>query len=210
MTERTNEAWIAELSEPGRAQSAALADLRATLVRGLGYAMADRPAVGAADIEGFVQNALVKILDNVDSFRGESRFTTWAQKIAVHEAFSELRRKRWENVSLDAMLSRYDGDFTPSVLTDPAPSPEQRVTQQALLDMVKRLVAEELTDRQRRALTAVVFAGVPVEEVARRMGTNRNALYKLMHDARQRLKRRMIAEGVSAEEALAAFESGST
>ncbi|MGD8245591.1 MAG: sigma-70 family RNA polymerase sigma factor [Anaerolineae bacterium] len=207
MTERTNEAWIAELSEPGRAQSAALADLRATLVRGLGYAMADRPAVGAADIEGFVQNALVKILDNVDSFRGESRFTTWAQKIAVHEAFSELRRKRWENVSLDAMLSRYDGDFTPSVLTDPAPSPEQRVTQQALLDMVKRLVAEELTDRQRRALTAVVFAGVPVEEVARRMGTNRNALYKLMHDARQRLKRRMLSEGVSVDEALSAFES---
>jgi RNA polymerase sigma-70 factor (ECF subfamily) len=207
MTERTNEAWIAELSEPGRAQSAALADLRATLVRGLGYAMADRPAVGAADIEGFVQNALVKILDNVDSFRGESRFTTWAQKIAVHEAFSELRRKRWENVSLDAMLSRYDGDFTPSVLTDPAPSPEQRVTQQALLDMVKRLVAEELTDRQRRALTAVVFAGVPVEEVARRMGTNRNALYKLMHDARQRLKRRMLSEGISVEEALSAFES---
>jgi RNA polymerase sigma-70 factor (ECF subfamily) len=207
MTERTNEAWIAELSEPGRAQSAALADLRARLVRGLGYALADRPGVSEADIEGFVQDALVKILDNIDSFRGESRFTTWAQKIAVHAAFSELRRKRWENVSLDDMVARYDGDFTPSVLTDPAPSPEQRVTQQALLDMVKRLIAEELTDRQRRALTAVVFAGVPVEEVSRRMGTNRNALYKLMHDARQRLKRRMLSEGISVEEALSAFES---
>jgi RNA polymerase sigma-70 factor (ECF subfamily) len=52
-----------------------------------------------------------------------------------------------------------------------------------------------------------VFAGVPVEEVSRRMGTNRNALYKLMHDARQRLKRRMLSEGVSVDEALSAFES---
>ena len=105
------------------------------------------------------------------------------------------------------MVAQYEGDFTPSVLTDPGPSPEQQVTQQALLELVKRLIAEELTDRQRRALTAVLFAGMPTEEVARRMGTNRNALYKLIHDGRQRLKRRMMAEGVSVGEALAAFES---
>ena len=199
MTERTNEAWLAALSEPGSEQTAALADLRSLLVRGLGYAMADRPGVTEADIEGFVQDALLKILDNLDSFRGESRFTTWAQKIAVHEAFSELRRKRWQNVSLDEMIDQYEGDFTPSVLTDPDPSPEQQVTQQALLEMVKRLIAEELTDRQRQALTAVMMmGGMSLEEVARRMGTNRNALYKLLHDARRRIQKRMVAEGLSA------------
>jgi RNA polymerase sigma-70 factor (ECF subfamily) len=210
MTERSNEAWIAALRESGPEQMAALADLRAMLVRGLGYAMADRPEVTEADIEGFIQDALLKILDNLDSFRGESRFMTWAQKIAVHEAFSELRRKRWENVSLDDMLAQYEGDFTPSILTDSTPSPEQQVTQRALLDMVRRLIAEELTERQRRALAAVVLAGMPTQEVARRMGTNRNALYKLVHDARQRLKRRLLLEGISVEEALSAFESAST
>ncbi len=209
MQERTNPQWLAALSEPGPEQELALADLRAFLVRGLGYAMADRPQVGDADIEGFVQDALLKILDNLGSFRGDSRFTTWAQKIAVHEAFTELRRKRWENVSLEEMIARYEGDFTPSFLTDPEPSPEERVTQQGLLDTVKRLIVEELTDRQRRAIVAVVFAGMPTEEVARRMGTNRNALYKLMHDARQRLKRRMQAEGISLEDALSAFETPS-
>jgi RNA polymerase sigma-70 factor (ECF subfamily) len=206
MVERSNEGWIAALSEPGPEQTAALVDLRRLLVRGLGYAMADRPSVTEADIEGFVQDALLKILDNLGSFRGESRFTTWAQKIAVHEAFTELRRKRWENVSLDDIVGQYEGDFTPAVLTDPDPSPEQQITQQAMLDLVKRLIVEALTERQRRALTAVVLAGMPTEEVARRMGTNRNALYKLIHDARQRLKERMEAEGVSAEEALSAFE----
>jgi RNA polymerase sigma-70 factor (ECF subfamily) len=209
MQERMNQEWLAVLSEPGPEREAALTDLRTFLVRGLGYAMADRPRVTEADIEGFVQDALLKILDNLDSFRGESRFTTWAQRIAVHEAFTELRRKRWENVSLEEMIARYEGDFTPSILTDPDPSPEERVAQRRLMETVERLIVEELTDRQRRAIIAVVFAGMPTEEVARRMGTNRNALYKLMHDARQRLKRRMQAEGISLEEALAAFETPS-
>jgi RNA polymerase sigma-70 factor (ECF subfamily) len=207
MIERTNQEWLDALSEPGPDRAEALEDLRRRLVRGLGYAMADRPDVTEAHIEGFVQEALLKILDNLASFRGESRFTTWAQKIAVHEAFTELRRKRWENVSLDDLIEQYEGDFTPSVLTDSDPSPEQRVTRRMLIEMVQRLIAEELTERQRQAVIAVVFAGMPTQEVARRMHTNRNALYKLMHDARRRLKQRMEADGVSLEEALAAFES---
>jgi RNA polymerase sigma-70 factor (ECF subfamily) len=206
MIQRTNDAWLSTLREPGPARREALRDLRSRLVRGLKYAMADRPDVTEAHIQGFVQNALLKILENLDSFRGDSRFTTWAHKIAVHEAFDELRRKRWEDVSLDEMIERYEGDFTPSILDDPNPSPEQQVTQQTILETVKRLIDEELTERQRRAMVAVVLAGVPTTEVARRMNTNRNALYKLMHDARQRLKRRMEAEGISLEEALAAFE----
>ncbi len=209
VAERTNEGWLAALGKPGSEREDALADLRLFLLRGLGYAMADRPQVTDADIEGFVQEALLKILDNLDSFRGESRFTTWAQRIAVHEAFTELRRKRWENVSLEEVIARYDGDFTPSALTDPDPSPEERLTQRALLQTVERLIAEELTDRQRRAVLAVVFAGMPTEEVARRMDTNRNALYKLIHDARQRLKRGLQAEGISLDDALGAFQPSS-
>ena len=209
MKDRTNREWLAALSEPGPERTEALADLRERLLRGLGYAMADRPDVTQAHIEGFVQEALLKILDNLGSFRGDSRFTTWAQKIAVHEAFTELRRKRWEDVSLDDLLDQYEGDFTPSLLTDPDPSPEQRTTRRALMALVGRLIAEELTERQRRAITAVALAGMPAEEVARRMDSNRNAIYKLMHDARQRLKRRMEAEGISLEEAMAAFESKS-
>ncbi|MFW6082632.1 MAG: RNA polymerase sigma factor [Chloroflexota bacterium] len=99
--------WLAALSEPGPEQETALADLRAFLVRGLSYAMAGRAQVFDADIEDFVQDALLKILDNLDSFRGESRFTTWAQKIAVHKAFTELRRNCWENVSLEELIARY-------------------------------------------------------------------------------------------------------
>ncbi|MFQ5858786.1 MAG: RNA polymerase sigma factor [Anaerolineae bacterium] len=206
MVERTNQEWLAELR--GLEQEEALADLRALLVKGLRYAMADRPAVTEADLEDFAQEALLKTLAGLDTFRGESRFTTWAQKIAVRVAFTELRRRRWKDVSIEDLIAKdREGDWTPSILADAAPSPEQRVTQQLLMEMVQRLIAEELTERQRQAMTAAVIGGMPLEEVARRMGTNRNALYKLLHDARRRLQTRMMAIGLSPQDVLAAFES---
>jgi RNA polymerase sigma-70 factor (ECF subfamily) len=206
MSDRTNEEWLSDLR--GARREEALADLRSLLVRGLRYALADRTSVTATDLEDFAQEALLKILAGLDSFRGESRFTTWAHKIAIRVVFSELRRRHWQDVSLQDLVAEYDeGDFTPAVLTDPAPTPEQQTTQQMMLETVWRFVNEELTDRQRRAMMAIMIGNMPLEEVARRMETNRNALYKLLHDARRRLRRRMLAKGLSPQEVLAAFES---
>ena len=204
MTQRSNEEWLADLQGPGR--EAALADLRALLQRGLTYALSGRSGVDEGIIEDFCQDALIKILDNLNSFRGESRFTTWAQKIAVNTAFTELRRRRWQNVSLNGIVEEKEGDWSPHFLTDRTFGPEQRATQEILLTTVQRLIDQELTDRQRRALTAAVFQQVPLDEIARRMDTNRNALYKLLHDARRRLRERMLEEGLSPGEVLAAFE----
>jgi RNA polymerase sigma-70 factor (ECF subfamily) len=205
MKERTNQEWLAELRGPDRDQ--ALADLRAFLVRGLRYAMADYSGVDEAVIEDFVQDALLRILDNLDSFRGESRFTTWAQKIAVRVGLTELRRRRWRDVSLDKMVESQGLDFVPDVLVDQSAPPDQQVVQRNFLDTLQRIIATELTDKQRQALVVTQIQGMPLEEVARRMGSNRNALYKLLHDARQRLKKRMEAEGLSPQDVLAAFGS---
>jgi RNA polymerase sigma-70 factor (ECF subfamily) len=205
--ERSNDDWISDLSEPGPQRDAALSDLRARLAQGLSYALAGRSNVREADIEDFVQDALLKILAALDTFRGESQFTTWAQKIAVRVAFSELRRRRWRDVSLDRIMEGMEGDFIPKVLADDSASPEEQAVQRTLLDRLQRIIDEELTDKQRQALVAARVHGMPLEEVARRMGTNRNALYKLLHDARQRLKKRMLAQGLSPQEMLSAFGS---
>jgi RNA polymerase sigma-70 factor (ECF subfamily) len=82
------------------------------------------------------------------------------------------------------------------------------VTRQSVVDMVARLVLEELTDRQREVMIAVMVGGMPLEEVARRMDTNRNALYKLIHDARKRLKNRLEMEGMTPNDVLAVFDAG--
>jgi len=207
LAERSNDEWIADLSKPGPQRDAALTDLSALLVRGLGYALADRADVREANIEDFAQDALLRILDNLGTFRGESRFTTWAQKIAVRVALTELRRRRWSDVSLDKITEAAEGGFIPDVLADPSASPEQQAIQRTLLDKLQQIIAEELTDKQRQALVAVRIHGMPLEEVARRMGTNRNALYKLLHDARQRLKKQMLAQGMPPQDVLAAFDA---
>ena len=182
----------------------ALADLYNLLVRGLRAALGGYGGGVEANVEDFVQEALIKITGNLDSFRGESRFTTWAQKIAMNVALTELKRRRWHDVSLqDLFAGREAADRGPA---DTQLTPEQLAYQNSVLGELRRMVDEELTDRQREAVVAIILGGMPVSEVARRMGTNQNALYKLLHDARRKLKRQMEAAGFSPQEVLAAFE----
>ncbi|GAB4557125.1 MAG: RNA polymerase sigma factor [Anaerolineae bacterium] len=207
MRERTNEEWLAELKGPH--PDKALADLRAHLMRGLRYAFAGHHKLGDADLEDFAQEATVKALNAIDAFRGESRFTTWAQKIAIRVAYTELRRRRWQDVALEDLLPKAEegdvSDFVPDVLIEPGTGPETQSIQRSVLKSLREAISQDLTERQRRALMAVVVHGIPLEEVARRMDTNRNALYKLLHDARQRLKKAILARGYSVEEILRLF-----
>ena len=196
----TNEAWLEALRGPGR--DAALQQLRAILVRGLQAVLAQRvPAQAGALAEDFAQEALVKILESLDTFRSESHFTTWAQKIAVRLAFTELRRKRWQDVSLQDLMPQ--GGPTPLAFATAEPGPAEMTNLRLLVEQIQQIMQETLSERQRTALTAVMIREMPLEEVARRMGTNRNALYKLLHDARKRIKKELEKRGISPEEILA-------
>src|ERR671916_1364540 len=204
MRERTNEQWLAGLRGPN--PDGALADLYNLLVRGLRRALGGYGGGVEANFGDFAQEALIRITANLDSFRGESRFTTRAQKIATNVALTELKRRRWRDVSLQELSARREAaDREPA---DARPSPEGLALRNAVLRELRRMVDEELTDRQREAVVAVLLEGMPISEVARRMGTNQNALYKLLHDARSKLKRRMEAAGLSPKEVLAVFDEG--
>jgi RNA polymerase sigma-70 factor, ECF subfamily len=156
----------------------------------------------AVSIENFVQVALIKILDNLNSFRAESHFTTWTQKICVRTAFAEMRRSRWRDASLEEVIDRQGESL--STPTDPLTDPEQAVTKGMILAEFRRFIDEEPTDRQHTALPAAL-GGMPLEAIADRMDTNRNALYKPLHDSRKRLKRRMDAENLLPQDVLGAF-----
>jgi RNA polymerase sigma-70 factor (ECF subfamily) len=204
MRKRTNEQWLMELRGPN--PDGALADLYDLLVRSLGAALGGYGGGVEANFGDFAQEALIKITSNLDSFRGESRFTTWAQKIVVNVALTELKRKRWRDVSLQELLARRGAaDRGPAEIQL---TPEQLALQNGVLEELRRVIDEELTSRQREAIVAVLLEEMPISEVARRMGTTQNALYKLLHDARKRLKRQMEAAGLSAEEVLAVFDEG--
>jgi RNA polymerase sigma factor (sigma-70 family) len=209
---RTNEEWVAALRAPGMPRTTALADLRAILLAGLGYALADRRELAPLDAdarsqlyEDFVQGALTRILDHLDTFRGESLFTTWAKKVSVRVALTELRRQRWREVSLEQLTQVDEVEIQPAFLTDPVPNPEQLALRNSIMAMLERIIMEELTEKQRMVLMAARIHDMPLEEVAERIGSNRNAVYKMLHDARLRLKKRLEAEGLTLDEVMAVF-----
>ena len=206
MQTRTNEEWLSDLR--GDNQDQAIGDLTRVLKRGLIYALSSRIQTDLeTQVDDFVQDAVLRILDKMDTFRGESKFTTWAQKVAVRVAFTEMRRQRWKDISIEDLMPEDSGDFTPLVLSDPSPDPEQRTSQTLMLEMVDEMLKTDLTERQRTALMAIMHGGMPLEEVARRMDTNRNALYKLLHDARKQMRSRLVEKGLTPQEVLEVFES---
>ena len=109
-------------------------------------------------------------------------------------------------MSLQELLDRRGAaDLGPA---EPQLTTEQLALRNTVLEELRRIIEEDLTDRQREAIVAVLLEGMPISEVARRMGTTQNALYKLLHDARKKLKRQMEAAGLSAKEVLAVFDEG--
>ena len=212
MSKRTNEKWLADLRGEGEPRAAALADLREIILGGLPYALnkwlptSDPRFPSLA--EEVAQDTLLRVLDRMDTFEGRSQFTTWVHKIAIRIALTELRRKRWQDSSLDEMVDDEEMPVSPRILEDASATPEQTIERADMLERVRRVIDEELTERQRRAMIMLGMKGMPMEEAAKRLKTNRNALYKLLHDARLRLKQRLQAEGLNAQEVLAAFEEG--
>ncbi|HEY6072405.1 MAG TPA: RNA polymerase sigma factor [Anaerolineales bacterium] len=211
MDPRSNDAWLEELHSTGPVREAALADLHSIVEKGLPYALSrwlspDDPLFTPL-VEEVTQETLLRVLDQLDTFEGRSMFTTWVHKIAIRIALTELRRKRWQDSSLDELVDSEDNPAPESLMADPHAGPETSAERADMLAHIRRILEEELTDKQRQAIVLLGLQDVPMEEAARRLKTNRNALYKLLHDARLRLKRRLAQEDLDAQEVLAAFES---
>ena len=211
MDPRSNESWLADLHAEGAVREAALEELRSVVQKGLPYALSrwlsPEDPLFAPLVEEVTQETLLRVLDQLDSFEGRSMFTTWVHKIAIRIALTELRRKRWQDSSLDELVDNEENPAPESLMVDPHPGPEIRAERADMLAHIRRILEEELTEKQRQALILLGVQNMPMEEAARRMKTNRNALYKLLHDARLRLKKRLAQEDLNAQEVLAAFES---
>ena len=209
MIDRGNAEWIASLRATGEAaQAQALADLRLRLQRGIYFYLSqdrsDLRGLSAQELvqmsEDLAQDATLRVMDNLDNFRGESRFTTWANKIAIRLAISDLRRARYKDFSLDELTA--EGELLPvssHLVTASSPTPEKVAERDDVMEKIELALREALTERQYQALVAIALKGIPMDVLAERMGTNRNALYKLIHDARRKLKSHLEAQGISTD-----------
>jgi len=191
--DRDNATWLTDLRLVGSTQEAALVELRAALLSRLRRGLGGRLGQDAALADDIVQDALVRILARLNDFRGRSLFLTWATSIAIRLAMTEIRRRRWRDVRLEDLIND-----VPHQPTD-EPASDARDMHQAIIARMRALMSTVLTDKQRAALEAEL-RGMPQDEIARHLGTNRNALYKLAHDARKRLKLGLESAGYGAAE----------
>ena len=203
---RTNEEWLHDLTASGEVQEIAIADLRNLLLRAALYFfnrnLADFEGMDHKEIlqcaEDCAQDALIAVMNHLSDFRGDSKFTTWAYKFAINMALMTCRRQRWKGKPIDD-LSAYDGKLFDWDV------PDQSVLQREIRDIIQDVIEGELTDRQRQVLLLMVFHDVPMDEVVQRLNTNRNAVYKMLHDARRKLKNSLQKRGFEVEELLALF-----
>jgi RNA polymerase sigma factor (sigma-70 family) len=189
--ERTNADWLRDLRESGSRNRDASQALREILIRRLGNSLGGK-GIDASTLEDFAQDAMVRVLGNLDSFRGDSKFTTWATVIALRVAYSELRRARWK----DRRLEDLEADHWPA---DSSPGPEETLDRRSLTATLQRTIEGGLTPRQRFAILATL-QGVPLATVAEHMGTSLNTLYKVHHDARIKLRRGILEAGFQEDE----------
>jgi len=198
-----NEDWVQRLKDVDTTvRDTALAELRELIVRGLNRSLNNHYGTRSFNADDVAQEALIKIMSALDKFEGRSRFTTWAMTIATRVGLSEYRRRHNKDISLDGIVA---GDSLKIEFAEQdTRQPEQQLDQQSILRKLKELIDGELTDKQRLAIRGHL-EGLPVEEVASRMNSNRNAVYKLIHDARTKLRNGFEKSGIVAEDINAIF-----
>lgn len=183
-----DERWVQELTAPGPPGHAAQQRLHDLLVRATRHQVArlrhQLPGAGAAELEDLAQqaadDAMVALLSRLDTFEGRSRFSTWAYKFGILHAGVAVRRQAWRHREVP-----WHDMFAPS---DPGSGPEGLLEVNDLHRAVLEAIGTRLTPHQRRVVLALLVDDVPIDVLAERLASNRNALYKTLHDARQRLR----------------------
>ena len=192
-------AWVAALGATGRVHDDAVARLHALLLRAARFEVRRRRAmlggqVSQQELEDLATqatgDAVVAILGKLDTFRGESRFTTWAYKFVLLEAAVKCRRRAWQQREVTL------GDEDWPVAIDQGPSSHALAEQRELLDAVRAAVETQLTPHQRRVFVALALDGVPIDVLAQQLRTTRGALYKTLHDARRKLRAEIERAGL--------------
>jgi RNA polymerase sigma-70 factor, ECF subfamily len=195
-----SEAWVRRLSAHGRERESAVEDLHALLLRATRFEIGrrDRPgsvagSVGLDDLAvQAADDALLAILAKLHTYCGNSRFTTWAYKFALLEAAVTLRRRPWHGRELPL-----EADGWAQVLEDRRESPAGQAEASELIHAVRDAITEVLTPHQRAVLVAITLNDVPIDVLAERRNTTRGALYKTLHDARRKLRKRLAEDGLA-------------
>jgi RNA polymerase sigma-70 factor, ECF subfamily len=191
--------WLRCLRASGADREDAVGRLHALLLSAARFEVASRrptlPHLRGGDLDDIAtqaaDDALMGVLRRLDDFRGDSRFTTWAYKFALYEAAVKLRRRAWQGREVPIEPEGW------ALFSSSGLEPDDEAEQAELVKALQAGIEEVLTPHQRRVLVALALNGVPIDVLAERLNTNRNALYKTLHDARRKLRDHLGERGLA-------------
>ncbi|KAB8194229.1 sigma-70 family RNA polymerase sigma factor [Nonomuraea phyllanthi] len=201
--DRQNRRWVRDLAAAGPQRETTCAELYPLLLR-VAHAEARRRApvlkLDGPELEDIAHqaaaDALMAVTERLDTFRGEARFTTWASKFVIFNVATRMNRHFWrrhevpyEQEDWSKIASRFDV------------SPEDEAQVREFAAAISSAVEENLSDRQRLVFVATVLNGMPIDVLADELGSTHNALYKVLFDARKKLRVALVANGYLPAEA---------
>jgi RNA polymerase sigma-70 factor (ECF subfamily) len=142
-----------------------------------------------AEAEDVVQETYVRAFTHLDSFRGESRLSTWLTRIALNEALGRMRRRR-PTVDIDRLDLETD-DAMSRVLPFPSPSaapnPEAGAAREQIRVVLERAV-DTLPDDFRTVFVLRDVEGLSIEETAEQLGILPQTIKTRLYRARRLMR----------------------
>lgn len=145
------------------------------------------------EAEDITQETFIKAYRSLDSFRGQSSFSTWIYKIATNLCIDRARmrkRRPQQAYSLDEPFDKEEnegGRELPDLRFEPA----KGVEREEMREVVRRTVGE-MPEKARQVLVMCDLQGMPYEEIASvldvPLGTVKSRLFHARADLARRLK----------------------
>ena len=195
--EHENRRWVDDLSSTGPRREEAHNELYALLLR-VAKAEARRRAsalrCGGPELEDIAHqaaaDALMSITERLEKFRGEARFTTWASKFVIFNVASKVNRHFWRRQE-----AHYDQEDWSTIASRFDVGPDEEAQVREFAAAIESAVKQNLSERQRLVFVAIVLNGMPMDVLADELGSTHNALYKVLFDARKKLRTALVAAG---------------
>src|SRR5574341_2302764 len=164
------------------------------------FGLALRLTGNRQDAEEVLQDVFWSVLQHIDSFRSESKFSSWIFRITTNAALTKLRRRtRSRELPLEEALGpkmSAEGQIAEAVV-DWTRLPDEQLERK---DLAARLAAaiDELPPEYRAVLVLRDIEGLPAAEACDVLGLSVPALKSRLHRARLFVRKR-LAEHVAAQ-----------
>jgi len=143
----------------------------------------------ADDAKDIAQDVFIQLYKSANSFRGDSKVSTWLYRIAVNKSLNHIRNnKKHKNVL--SIQRFFSGDDTREfIIKDKAKSNPEEISVQQEHKQALHFALNKLADNQKTAFVLKNYDDLSYKEIAEIMETTLSSVESLIHRAKKNLQK---------------------